>query len=108
MLAALVVEETVLRIEAYAQDPVVEAALACFEESRRVGENSSECDRGVISVEAIMLRPTVVPSATVEAVLDGLERLALGSDSKRARISAAGWLTAAGEPDGGTEDPGRA
>jgi hypothetical protein len=71
-----------------------EAALACFEESIRAGKHGSDmslCPPGVIAAEAIVLRPIEYPAATLTAVLDGLERLALTSDDRRVQLAAAIW-----------------
>lgn len=75
-----------------------EAALQCFEDSRVAGKTVSDCP-GTIPAEGIVNSPVSFPSATVVAVADGLEELALTSRDWRVRFEAALWLSKLGESD---------
>ena len=70
-----------------AQDHV-EESLACFEEWHSSGGVGPSVCKGAISVEETVIRWDEFSPATVDAILDGLERLAIGSPDQRVRISA--------------------
>lgn len=80
-----------------------EAALACFEQSRRDGEVFSACPPGVLSAEAIVRVRGEFPAATYEAVLSGLEQLALMSDDSKTRAGAV--IVLAGLGDSRSKEP---
>ena len=74
-----------------------DSSLACLEEWDCVGGvRASRCEGGAVSVETLTVRWNEFPSATIEAVLDGLEGPALTSESRRLRMTAAVYLTTPG------------
>lgn len=81
-----------------------EAALKCFEASRTAGKGTSDCP-GVIPAEGIMMDPAKFPEATVMAVADGLENLALTSVNGHTRTAAAIYLATLGVPDSAAGRP---
>lgn len=74
----------------------LQASFDCFERSRLDGKVLSECSADVVAIERIIIHPDEFSSA-YRAVLDGLERLGVESESHRVRIGAVGWLLTAGE-----------
>jgi hypothetical protein len=86
----------------HAQDVDVQAAVACFEakliDDFRDPEfrTNPQCKPGVLAASAY-LRPSRYDQSTIEAVLNGLERLAMTTSNGSVRIGATSSIAAAGQ-----------